>query len=204
MRSAFGVKPAGAQHSVTFGRSGATILSFNIRDPQTLVGIGGLEPARWGDFHGLARFVPAVMACRSSGEDLRELLNDMIAAGNPSVNPKPAAAAVARIREALRDAPGQASLTALAHGEGIHRGHLSRSFKARFGIEPSLYRLRCMMASAIRRVLEGRPLAEAALSVGFADQSHFTRTLKAQTGLTPAALRAQFVTSVQETGRARR
>ena len=36
----------------------------------------------------------------------------------------------------------------------------------------------------------GRPLAEVADEVGFADQAHFTRVFKAASGLTPARYRA--------------
>ena len=44
--------------------------------------------------------------------------------------------------------------------------------------------------TAREAMLRGRPLAEVADEVGFADQAHFTRVFKAASGLTPARYRA--------------
>ena len=73
-------------------------------------------------------------------------------------------------------------------------------------LEQALAQLRCRRAEApVRAELEthlveqyqallaqGLPPAEAALEVGFADQSHFNHFFKILTGLTPSQYRAVF------------
>ena len=48
-----------------------------------------------------------------------------------------------------------------------------------------------MLVEQARQDLKGsnRPLAEIALALGYADQSHFTTSFKEQTGMTPGAFR---------------
>jgi len=81
----------------------------------------------------------------------------------------------------------------VARRTGVHRVHLSRSFTAVYGQAPSLFRLRCMTARAIRNVVcDGSSLADAAANAGFADQSHFTRAFAREVGTLPSRLRHRF------------
>jgi PAS domain S-box-containing protein len=78
------------------------------------------------------------------------------------------------------------------------KAHLSlsqfqREFRRLFGIPPGEYltRVRLLMA---RRLLERtqRPIATIAMETGFYDQSHFTRTFRSATGLSPREHRLRF------------
>lgn len=69
--------------------------------------------------------------------------------------------------------------------------HFGRAFHSSTGCSPHQYLLRQRVERAKALLAEGRmPLSEIAQSVGFADQSQFTRTFKRQAGTTPASYRA--------------
>jgi len=81
----------------------------------------------------------------------------------------------------------------LASEAGVHPDHLARAFRARFGVPVGAYLRRLRLDWAATR-LEERDvtIVEVALAAGFADQSHFTRSFKRHTGLTPAEYRRTF------------
>lgn len=69
--------------------------------------------------------------------------------------------------------------------------HFCRAFHASTGYSPHQYLLRQRVERAKALLGEGRmPLSDIAQSVGFADQSQFTRTFKRHAGITPASYRA--------------
>lgn len=69
--------------------------------------------------------------------------------------------------------------------------HFSRAFHASTGYSPHQYLLRQRVERAKSLLLKDRmPLCEIAQSVGFADQSQFTRTFSRQMGIAPAAYRS--------------
>jgi AraC-like DNA-binding protein len=68
---------------------------------------------------------------------------------------------------------------------GASPTHLARCFSKTFGIAPHRYVLGRRIESSRRRLLEGQPLAEVAISAGFHDQAHFTRHFKRHLGVTP-------------------
>jgi AraC family transcriptional regulator len=74
----------------------------------------------------------------------------------------------------------------LAATVGVHPVHLARVFRAHHGVTLGGYvrRLRLDWAAA-RLTASDEPLAALALAAGFVDQSHFTRSFKQYTGLTP-------------------
>ena len=73
---------------------------------------------------------------------------------------------------------------------GLTRYDLARQFKRMCGTSPYRYLLMRRLELARRQIHLGRPLAEVACEVGFADQAHLTRAFKAAFGLTPARYRA--------------
>jgi len=73
---------------------------------------------------------------------------------------------------------------------GLTRYDLARQFRLVFGTSPYRYLLMRRLDLAREAINRGRPLAEVALEVGFADQAHLTRVFKAALGLTPARYRA--------------
>jgi AraC-like DNA-binding protein len=78
----------------------------------------------------------------------------------------------------------------LAAVAGLSPGHFNRAFKQSAGQPPHQYVLQ-RRVSVATELLEktDRRLAEIALDVGFADQSHFSRTYASVTGETPSACR---------------
>lgn len=69
--------------------------------------------------------------------------------------------------------------------------HFSRAFHASTGYSPHQYLLRQRVERAKALLAGGRmPLSEIAQSLGFADQSQFTRTFRQHAGITPATYRA--------------
>jgi AraC family transcriptional regulator len=91
--------------------------------------------------------------------------------------------------ERLRDEE-HVSLAVLAREAGVHPSTLARSFRRLHGCSLGEFRRRWRLARAIEALRNSdAPLAEIAARTGFADQSHLTRALRAETGTTPAALR---------------
>ena len=76
-------------------------------------------------------------------------------------------------------------LTTLADIAGMSRYHFCRSFKKVFGLPPHAYQVQRRIMEAKKLLQNGTPIVEAALSVGFFDQSHFGRHFKRAVGVTP-------------------
>lgn len=86
------------------------------------------------------------------------------------------------------------TLGELAREAGVHPVHLSRVFRRRVGEGISEYVHRLRVRTACERMLAPHAsLAELSFSTGFADQSHFTRSFRKFTGMTPAAFRSALL-----------
>ena len=73
---------------------------------------------------------------------------------------------------------------------GVHATHLARAFHAHMGCTVTGYIHRLRIEWARERVERSNvPLADVALDAGFADQAHFTRVFRRETGSTPSAYR---------------
>jgi AraC-like DNA-binding protein len=93
-------------------------------------------------------------------------------------------------RELLAGDPNRA-LPDLAGELRVSPYHLSRAFHRGTGVTLRRYRMRLRANAALERLADGEPhLAALAAELGFADQAHLTRTLRAETGLPPGRLRA--------------
>ena len=80
------------------------------------------------------------------------------------------------------------TLAELANTSNLSRFYFARLFKISTGLSPMAYLERARLERAQDLIRKGgTPLAEVALSVGYADQSHFTRRFSRQVGTTPAA-----------------
>lgn len=167
---------AAAAHALT-GR--ATALPF-VREPVS-------------DDHTLARAVASAFA--SALEPLaldtlmlrlaEGLLNGDRTAPSAAA-PRLDQAALARGRAFLdsrREIVRSAELEAIT---GLSRYELARQFRVAYGTSPHRYSLMRRLDFARTRLCGGESLAELALSVGFADQAHFTRMFRAAYGVTPA------------------
>src|SRR5262249_41015038 len=82
------------------------------------------------------------------------------------------------------------SLDAIAAAVCVHSAHLTRAFRQHHHCTPGEYvrHLRVDYACHLLSTSE-TPLSHIALQTGFADQSHFSRTFKTLTGMTPAQFR---------------
>lgn len=93
------------------------------------------------------------------------------------------------VREALAAEPGR-SLPELAWALAVSPHHLSRVFHAVTGHTISRHRMRLRVRAGMERLAGGeRNLARLAADLGFADQGHLCRVIRAETGHTPSALR---------------
>jgi AraC family transcriptional regulator len=81
----------------------------------------------------------------------------------------------------------------IAQSAGVHPVHLNRVFRQYFHCTVGEYIRELRIEYARRRLASSRDtLTEIALAAGFSDQSHFSRTFKRGTGLTPAQYRMAF------------
>jgi AraC family transcriptional regulator len=82
------------------------------------------------------------------------------------------------------------TLGQLAQMAGVHPVHVAAAFRRQYGCTVGEY-VRQRRIEFARQQLISSPasLAEVALAAGFADQSHFSRTFKRLTGLTPKTYR---------------
>ncbi|MFD3745413.1 helix-turn-helix transcriptional regulator [Nocardia sp. NPDC058633] len=134
-----------------------------------------------------------------------ELLRLVAAATDPSTpRPRPGdQAMVTAARQAiLTGAAEAAGLRSLAGLLRVSPYRLSRVFSQHMGVSLTRYRNRVRVGHAIDRLVDGETgLADLAADLGFADQPHLTRTVRAHLGHTPIALRRLL--DHQRTDRAR-
>jgi len=99
--------------------------------------------------------------------------------------------ALRRVRSHIEDhlATG-ADLVSLARIAGVSCCHFSRAFKRSMGMPAHHYLITRRISAAIALIRDtDRALSDISLEVGFADQSHFSRTFVQLTGLTPGDFR---------------
>jgi AraC-like DNA-binding protein len=101
---------------------------------------------------------------------------------------------VERARSAIHDEhPAASGLFPLAELIGASPYRLSRAFPRELGVSITTYRNRIRVGRALDRLERDEgSIADVAATLGFADQAHFTRVLRAHVGHTPAALRRVF------------
>lgn len=96
------------------------------------------------------------------------------------------AASVRLARKRIDDDPAAPlTLTGLAGEAGLSRYQLLRGFARELGLTPHAYVLQQRIALARRLMRTGMPLADAAFSAGFYDQSHLSRCFQKQFGVPP-------------------
>lgn len=101
---------------------------------------------------------------------------------------------LAQVKESLREnfskPPGLDELAKTVH---IHPTHLARVFRQFERCTVGDYIREVRVNYARQQILESsEPLVEIALAAGFADQTHFTRSFKHVTGMTPTEFRRIF------------
>jgi AraC-like DNA-binding protein len=99
---------------------------------------------------------------------------------------------VAIVRDYLHaKAESQVSIADLAQAAGVSSTQVIRAFSAGTGMPPHSYLISLRVERAKALLRAGAGLAEAALEVGFSDQSQFTRHFKRLTGATPGRFAAE-------------
>jgi AraC-like DNA-binding protein len=98
----------------------------------------------------------------------------------------------------------QISLDTLGSIAGLSKYHLLRAFTKETGITPYSYleTIRIDLAKSLLR--QGKSPAEAGLTAGFSDQSHFSNAFKRFIGLTPGQYRRVFAENRAEDKEAKR
>jgi AraC family transcriptional regulator len=187
-----GFKAAGVVHANDYGRDGALILAFDGPTPNRVRSRGDWA---WRGGVGLDAVRTVLGAALSGAAPIADAANDLDAMLEAVPSTLKASDTpphwLTQVKAAVDEDPASARVETLAADAGVHRVHLSRRFAAAFGTPFSLYRRRAMTAKAVRTLLHEQDGAGgAAIEAGFADQAHFTRALKAETGLTPARLAA--------------
>jgi AraC family transcriptional regulator len=96
-----------------------------------------------------------------------------------------------RVRDILESSsPGELTIQAIADEVGVHRGHISRVFRQHWGCSVGDFLRSKQVEAAAKRLRESNEaLASIAQSLGYADQSHFTRVFKEFKGATPRQYR---------------
>ncbi len=164
-----------------------------------------IPPARWSalcrtareDFYVDARVDLAHRRLLAAGDDPDyALVERLLALLSATVGLLPAGSAgdralVPMAREAiLADDSASGGLFTLADHLGVSPYRLSRAFPREIGVSVTRYRNRVRVGRALERLEQGeRSLARLAADLGFADQAHLTRTVRAHTGHTPGVLR---------------
>ena len=86
---------------------------------------------------------------------------------------------------------GEITRDHIAAHVGIHSDYLTHIFHCETGLTPIAYRNRYRIAQASRLIESGYTITDAALAVGFADLSYFSRIFKREIGLSPQSFRQQ-------------
>ena len=95
------------------------------------------------------------------------------------------AAHSATSNETSQPPPSHAPVASLAQRAGLRRESFSRAFRRTAGLPPKAW-LHCLRLEKARALLrQGKSIAEAALAVGYADQSHFHRMFVKFYSVTP-------------------
>lgn len=193
--------PAGLVHSERFSNVGARCLAIEF-DPgglgldegsalpsQTAV----LPPGRWGWIS--ARLLRELRA----GDDLSALVVEglmlvLLSGVARRQRTRVAPWFVGRAHELLQDRFAEPlRIGDVALEVGVHPSSLARAFQRHYHCTPGEL-VRGLRIDRASRLLSDSdlPLASIAREVGFSDQSHFSRTFKRATGMTPGAFRALF------------
>jgi AraC-like DNA-binding protein len=134
----------------------------------------------------LVRTVAAAARTSASDGDVRDARTPAARASRTRL--------VVHAREAvLDDTPASHDLVSLARALEVSPAHLSRVFQAETGSSLTRFRNRVRVSRVLARLEAGEAeLSAIAGDLGFADQAHLTRTVRATLGTTPGRVRRAF------------
>jgi AraC-like DNA-binding protein len=94
---------------------------------------------------------------------------------------------VAHVRDFLESAPEtQIKASRLAEKVSVCEGHMIREFKKKLGLTPHYFQIQNRVRRAQKLLERGVRISEAALAVGFYDQSHFVKYFRHFLGMPPS------------------
>ncbi|WP_240702073.1 AraC family transcriptional regulator [Trinickia terrae] len=109
----------------------------------------------------------------------------------PVVRSEPAL--IRKVKSRLReDLHARVTLSTLACEFGVTPFVLLRAFVRGAGLSPHAFLQQERVRIAMPMLRDGSPIAEVGARTGFADQAHFTRVFKQQTGVTPKVYQNAF------------
>ena len=138
---------------------------------------------------------PEIERATLVAETLSEILSASAPSrGVPSGEQAPRAVRLARafLHDALAD---KVTLDALADHAEIDKFHLVRAFRAEVGLPPYEYLTHVRVSKAKELLQRGVLVAEAALAVGFYDESQLHRHFRRIVGITPGRFSRSFTAS---------
>ncbi len=162
-------------HLDHFSETGAVVLNLRL-------------PAGFSYTPGIARVTDADSVARVAERSCREAL-DLLFSVAVSKMPQPADWSDELAKALMRNP--SLKLSQWGEENGISPWAVSRGFGLVFGVSPEAFRARTRARQALKLILDTQtPLASIAAELGFADQSHMTRSVKQLTGITPQAWRS--------------
>jgi AraC-like DNA-binding protein len=141
---------------------------------------------------------PAVVSALAAAV-VEDLFESCMRAPRPPHRPGTAAAARRTVdiaRGMVTSGPGSPTLDAVAAAASVSPHHLTRTFKESTGMTMGRYRNRVRVRTALEWIAEGDDdFTRIAHDLGFSDHAHFSRTIMAEVGLQPRALRRLLYTA---------
>lgn len=123
--------------------------------------------------------------CEQLVDALLRLTSNLLPAED---DPLPTAGAVRLARRvASADLEAELGLTDIARRVGMSPFHLHRLYRKAYGLTPAEHRLEARLRLARQMILAGAAIAEVAVALGFADQSHLNRAFRRLMGVPPGA-----------------
>ncbi|MDO1559863.1 helix-turn-helix transcriptional regulator [Brevundimonas sp. 2R-24] len=189
----------GASHEIAVASSGMTCAILSL-PAAWMMGVFGPGPDR-GDSHFIAEpnihdriCAAANLAMTSGGKAEASLIVREALAGIHGIvhaeEMGPVPLWVEDARRLIADGQSSRSIAVLARSARMSREHFSRAFRRYTGWRPVDYRATTRALRAVRLLKESEvPLAELAADLGYSDQSHMIRELKAYAGATPSVIR---------------
>jgi AraC family transcriptional regulator len=104
---------------------------------------------------------------------------------------------IGRAVEMIQDSfPRRLTLASIAQEVGVHPVHLAQSFRRFQGCTVGDYVRRVRIDYACKQLVQSHTsFTDLAMSAGFADRSHFTRTFKRAVGISPSQYRTNAIES---------
>jgi AraC family transcriptional regulator len=202
--------PSGERHADRFVGEGASIFSVELDDASTeQLRDAGIVTDRRIDLQsaGTVRRAEVLLRLATHGDVVPPARLDAAAIELLASLPSRAAERVAPrwmrcVIDALHASPRRPALSELASVAGVHPVHLARTFRQIQGCSIGNYVRKLRLDRAITLIESASmPLADVALTCGFADQSHLNREFRRITGVTPSRWRAKRVQDSAQSAR---